>query len=288
MFAVSSWFTKESSEWLSSFLSNSAVVFLLLVPGEFFLSKIRIRVEHAESAAADAQFVAESAQKTAAATAQTLEDIRAELLVRQDRELESELDIYREMVENPSRRTLKDALQQATEKELITMDGVRSPVWGTNLHYRFVVNDESADLIVRLERDNGQILKSVIWNTEIPPMEFYQELVWAVRQAGSDLGVGLNDPTNSVEELSKMLIQVTELRSQELMGHRGTLRRIIEKYDGWFFTETHIVPEKSLSYTIGIHQLDEIDWEQHLQDKKFDNVPEALHLARELYGYNFL
>lgn len=251
------------------------------------MSKIRTKVEHAESAAVEAQSKADSAQKTAAATAQTLEDIRTDLMSRQDRELESELDVYREMVERPSRQTLITALQQATEKELITASGVRSPIWETNLHYRFVINDESDELVVHIECDNGLILKSVTWDPEIPPMEFYQELVWAVRQAGGDLGTGLNDPTNSVEELSKMLIQVTGLRSQELMGHRETLRRIIEKHNGWFFTENHIVPEKSLSYTIGIDRLDEIDWEQHLQGKKFENVSETLRFARKLYRNRF-
>jgi hypothetical protein len=54
-----------------------------------------------------------------------------------------------------------------------------------------------------------------------PSSVCFQSLVQAVRDAGGDLGVGLNDPTESVERLSNMLVDVTRLRAQELMGHRN-------------------------------------------------------------------
>jgi hypothetical protein len=56
------------------------------------------------------------------------------------------------------------------------------------------------------------------WDLSASPDAFYQTLVEAVRNAGRDLGVGLNDPTNSVEDLVESRVVVDE------DGHHVILR----------------------------------------------------------------
>jgi hypothetical protein len=115
-------------------------------------------------------------------------------------------------------------------------------------------------------------------------VDFYQRLVLAVRDADEDLGTGLNLPTESVSDVSDMLVTVTRLRAQELMGHRSDLRLIIERIDGWYLTEDAVIPADDLHYRIDVERLDEIDWEQHLVDKGWYSAENMIPFARRLYG----
>ncbi|MBQ1083327.1 caspase family protein [Nocardiopsis sp. B62] len=212
-----------------------------------------------------------------------INDIRNALINLQISEHEAELNIYRDIVIKFSRDSLIRALRHASKAELITKSGVRSPIWETDLHYRFIVGDPSDELEVHLEEDDGNVLSEHIWDPSTPPGDFYQILVLAVRNAGGDLGVGLNDPTRSTQDLSEMLIEVTKYRSQELLGHRHYLRRIIERKDGWYFTEDYVLPADKLWYRIDVYRLGEVDWEEHLNKKGWPatwNIP----FARTLYG----
>lgn len=123
------------------------------------------------------------------------------------------------------------------------------------------------------------------WSADESAESFYGRLVMAVRDAGQDLGTGLNVPTESVAQLVEMLADVTRLRSQEPMGHRSTLRKIIERREGWYFTERFVIPSGRLGYVIGVSRLDELDWEEHLGRKTWDNNPvDAIQFAYRLYG----
>lgn len=278
-----SWSLKEAGPWWSALLANMAVVVLLIIPGDLLLSGLRSRFERVESAADAAQVAAQVAQHTAEETARSLDDVRTVLLDRQAAELEAELEVYREIVTQPSRKSLIRALRKATEDEVITSAGVRAPVWETDVHYRFVVDKKFSTLDVRLERDDGTVISSVIWEPGMSSEDFYQKLIYAVRLAGEDLGTGLNDPTQSVQELSGMLVEVTKLRSQELAGHRSILRRIIEKCDGWYFTEENVIPADYPDYCVAVNRLNETDWEEHLRNKGWHTAPRAIQFARRLY-----
>jgi nucleoside-diphosphate-sugar epimerase len=107
-----------------------------------------------------------------------------------------------------------------------------------------------------------------------------------VRAAGQDLGVNLNDPTQSVQDLAEMLTEVTGLRAQELRGFRSILHQIIERRDGWYFTDHHVIPADDLHYHIEINRLNEMDWEEHLHNKGWYGAGSALDFARSLYGIN--
>jgi hypothetical protein len=281
--AYASWALSETEQWWSSTLANVAVAILLLVPGEFVLTRIRNGFERIEETTNEVRTTAESALESAEQTARSLEDVRRKILDRQRSEHELELDVYRDFVTNLSREALVRALRKATAEELISADGVRSPIWETSLHYRFLVGSADDSLNVRIEQDDGTIVSSHEWEPGLKSEDFCQELVIAVREAGEDLGVGLNDPTHSIEQLSEMLVDVARHRAQELMGHRNTLRRIIERRDGWFFTEKYVIPERNLSYTIGVSRLGE-DWEKHLLGKSWYDAPDAIQFARRLYG----
>lgn len=281
--ATLSWLLRDRDPWWSALLANMAVVVLLILPGEFLLSRLRSRFERVEDAADAAQATAQAAQQTADEAARSLKDVRSVLLDRQRTELEAELDLYRAIVTQPSRGSLMNALRRATEEGIITRAGVRAPVWETDVHYRFVVDDRLSAFRVYLEHDDGDIISSVTWESDAPSEDFYQKLVYAVRAAGYDLGTGLNDPTHSVQELSDMLVDVTKLRAQELAGHRETLRRIIERRDGWYFTEDNVIPAEDLHYCIAVNRLNELDWEEHLQKKGWYSALDAIPFARKLY-----
>lgn len=280
---IGSWFLTAVNPWLSATMDNIGVVVLLLVPGEYALARLRAGFAQIARGVDQAQATAEAAMATAERTQESLDDIRETLLARQHAEHEAELDIYRRLVTAPSRESMLEALRHATDSDVVTTAGVRVPVWETDLHYRFVLGRPEDDLTVRLERDDGTVISSHLWDAETPSRVFFQRLVHAVRDAGGDLGVGLNDPTESVEQLSNMLVEVTRLRAQELMGHRGILRKIIERRDGWYFTENHVLPAEDLGYQIAVSRLDEMDWEEHLRNKGWYDAGPALEFARRLY-----
>jgi hypothetical protein len=280
--AITSWFLRDIDAWWSALLANIAVVALLLAPGEYLLARLRAGFARIERAADRANVTADAAKKTAEETARSLDDVRQALIERQLKEHESELDIYRAIARDPSREALLHGLRHATESDIITPAGVRSPIWETNLHYRYVI-DESRVLEVRLETDRGDVISSHRWESGVSAEDFDQTLVQAVREANWDLGVGLNDPTESIKDLSEMLTEVADLRSQELLGHRSTLRRIIERVDGWYFTEENVLPADNLHYAIGVNRLDESDWEEHLRQKGWWGAVTAIPFARRLY-----
>lgn len=282
--AVGSWLLRVSDPWWSTMLANIAVVVMLLVPGELLLSRMRSDVKRIEKTANDAQTDAASAKELAENTERSLNDVRSKLFVRQRAELDNELDIYRNMIADPSRESLIAALRHATEQDLIVAEGVRSPVWETDLHYRFVLDDSKTELEVWLEKDDGEVVSKSSWAKGTLAVNFYQTLVEAVRAAGSDLGTMLNDPTQSVEELSNMLVEVTQLRAQELAGHRSTHRQIIERNFGWYFTRDSLVGGPHNNYRIDIDRLNQLDWDEHLHQKGWYEGASAISFARKLYG----
>ncbi|MFF2678044.1 hypothetical protein ACFVRT_15845 [Arthrobacter koreensis] len=282
--ALGSWLLRDIDQWWSTMLANIAVVVILLVPGEFVLSRMRSDVGRIEEKANTAQAEASSAKEAAESAERSLDDVRATLMERQRAELDGELAAYKNMVADPSRESLITALRHATEEGLIVADGVRSPVWQTDLHFRFVLNASKTELEVRLEKDDSSVLAVCPWAEGVSAVDFYQSLVQAVRTAGRDLGTLLNDPTESVSELSSMLVEVTRLRAQELAGHRQTHRQIIERKFGWYFTTDWLVGGPHNDYQIEVARLNELDWEEHLMNKGWHGGVSAVQFARSLYG----
>lgn len=279
-----SWLVREADPWWSATIGNIGVVVLLLVPGEYALARLRAGFRQIARGVDEARATSQAAMAAAERTQESLDEIRETLLSSQHAEHEAELDIYRRLVTAPSRESMLEAVRHATESDVITTAGVRVPVWETNLHYRFVISRDGTDLTIQLERDDTSVISTHRWDVETPPRAFFQSLVHAIRGAGANLGVGLNDPTESVKQLADMLVDVTRLRAQELMGHRRTLRKIIERRDGWYFTEQHVLPAEDLRYQIAVSRLDEIDWEEHLRNKGWFDAGSALAFARSLYG----
>jgi hypothetical protein len=197
-----------------------SVALLLLVPGELALRWVQSGFARAARATEEVRVAAETAQTTAERAERTLEEVRSSLMERQVSEHEDELDVFRELGLDASRASIVRALQKATSDGFITESGVRSPVWWTDVHYRFVVNHGSPDLMVHLELDDTTVLSTHPWEDGMSSEDFYQGLVEAVRAAGRDLGVTLNDPTQSVADLSDMLVEVGRKRAQEPMGYR--------------------------------------------------------------------
>jgi hypothetical protein len=290
-FSVGSWLLRVLARWWSATLRNVTFAAFLLVPGELALTWLTSRferMEHATDAVREtaeiAKETAEEAKQAADRVGRSIEEVRETLVARQRAEHEAELDAFRSLERDLSRSSVINALRQATEGELITANGVRVPVWETDLHYRFVLDNSAEELTVQLERDDGSVVSSHPWHPSLPVDDFFQNLVDAVREAGEDLGVGLNDPTQSIQELSEMLVEVGRLRAQVLMGYRDSLHKIIERREGWYFTEGGVVPEDDLRYIVPRSRLDEPFWEEHLRGKGWYGAGYSLHFARLLYG----
>ncbi|WP_420095805.1 hypothetical protein [Brevibacterium sediminis] len=282
--AYLSWLVRFDDPWWSSTLGNMAVAVLLLVPAEWALNWARIGFKRITRAAEQAQATAQEAVNTANQTARSLDEVRDSLLQRQFDEHETHLDMYRHMFSDPSREALIRGLRRAADESITSPSGVRSPIWESDLHYRFVLGGPDEDsLTINVETDDGTVLTFREWNDGVAPVDFYQQLVEAVREVGGDLGVGLNLPTESVKDLSEMLEFVAEKRSQELAGHRSTLKHIIERREGWFFTDEAVLPKHDLGYRIDVDRLDEMDWENHLRGKTWYDASYALDFARRLY-----
>ncbi|WP_434513222.1 hypothetical protein ABUV18_03009 (plasmid) [Clavibacter nebraskensis] len=287
-----SWRIQTSDPWWSNMLANSSAAVLLLIPGELILGQVRRRVAvaeekvaHVETKADTAQATADAAKEQAEQTAQSLTEIEGKLIDAQRAELDAEIKRYRSVGSNITRETLLDALRTATADQLITAAGVRAPVWETDVHYRFVIDTPNdGDLVVNLETDDTTALSQTVWEPGMSAANFFQQLVHAVRGAGEDLGTGLNLPTESVEKILEMLAEVTQLRSQALLGYRESLQQIIERVNGWYFTEANVIPVEHLHYTIAVSRLDEMDWSEHLDRKGWHSAPWAIAFARRLYG----
>jgi hypothetical protein len=279
--SFASWSLRDIDPWWSATFSNVAFAAFLLVPGELALTWLTSRFQRVERATDAVRETAEVAKETADRAERSIEDVREKLLARQTAEYDAELDVYRKLERDLSRSAVINALRQATDGELITE---RVPVWETNLHYRFLLDGPVEELIVQLESDDGTIVSSHPWRAANSVDDFFQVLISAVRSAGADLGVGLNDPTQSVQDLSEMLVQVARHRSQALMGYRDYLYKIIERRDGWYFTESGVLPENNLRYEVPRSRLHEAFWEEHLHGKGWDGATYALHFARSLYG----
>lgn len=282
--AYCSWLFQDVDAWWSATLGNVAVAVLLLLPAELAINWVRTGFRQVTAVSENARAVALEAKGTADQTAHSLADIEERLVSAQGAELNAAQDVYRRMKLDASRDSLLTALQQATADGLITSEGVRSPVWETDLHYRYVVDGPNGELEIRLEEDDGSVVSTAVWNDDEPAGPFYQRLVLAVREAGRDLGTGLNVPTQSVGALSEMLVDVVGLRSQVLAGNRSALMKIIERVDGWYFTERAVIPGEHLSYRIDVRRLDELDWEEHLRGKGWHESHHLIPFARRLYG----
>lgn len=288
--AVGSYFLFTEAPWWSNILANASVVILLLIPGEWILSRLSQAIVDVDEKATQtdrtanqARAVADVALRSAETTAQSLQDVRQSLIERQHEELTAERGVYESLTADLHRENIIRVLRKATGSHLISTKGVRAPIWETDLHYRYIVGDDGT-LTVTIERDDQTVLDTVVWPEGEGPADFFQRLVLALRGQGADLGTGLNDPTESLERLSEMLAKVVSLRSQELLGYREKLRQIVEFRDGWYFTELHLTSPNHHGYTIAVDRLNEIDWESHLYGKDWPDGVDAVQFARRLYG----
>ncbi|MGW6697260.1 hypothetical protein [Nocardia sp. NPDC055049] len=249
---------------------------------EFPRPEVRTATEHLS--------VEESRRVRNIAIGGTLEAVRAELMDQQMREHTNKLEIYRSILSDSTRSVLIAALRQAIADESISARGVRVRVWETDLYYRFVVSSTEDIIGVQLETVACETVSTHVWKPDEDAVEFYGQLAMAVRAAGADLGVLLNDPTESVQQLSEMLIKIAQLRSQAMLGYRYTVWKVVQKEDygdsPWYFTETALIPGESLSYEITYDRLDEDDWEDHLRRKGWFGAGQALRAAKLLAAGN--
>lgn len=286
LFLLASFLVADVHPWSSNALTGLGVTVLLVAPGAWIGGKIQSTLEGVNKAATEAKSAADQARADTQRVSESLEVIQRGIVARQQDELEEQLNLYRTVSEALTRENLLRALRHAIDNDVLSDRLILSSIWETDLFYRYEVGAADS-LTVNIETLGGKELSSHEWLAGESAGDFCQRLVEGVRRAGADLGVGLNVPTESLDRLMKLLIDVTQLRSQALLGHQEALRKVVMRDgpfddDQWYYTETLLIPANQLSYRIEYSRLVETDWEQQLRNRGWHGGDLALTNARAL------
>jgi pimeloyl-ACP methyl ester carboxylesterase len=206
------------------------------------------------------------------------------LINEQQARVESEIDVYRAWEVKWDRTSLIDALNLGAQSYLISKQGLRAPIWETQLHFRFRTND-AGDVLISIEKDDGEVLFDYIWTEGVSPIEVFRELDQAMVDLDEHLGPGLFLPTESIRTVVEALVFAASYRAQSLNQGSQYFQSIIEYVDGWFITERGLFPRAHPYYFIGIDRLAELDWEEHVASKGWDGIHAAMRVARALLGH---
>ena len=283
---VASFYMASRHPWTSNALTGLGVTALLVAPGAWISAKIQSAINQVDQTAREAKSTAEQAKAESQRLSASLDDVQREIIAQQQTEHEDELNIYQAVLEDLTRENLLKALRHAIDTDVLSDRLILSSIWETNLFYRYEIVDADS-LLVSIETLDGEQLSQHGWAVDETAGAFIQKLVQGVRDTGADPGTGLNLPTESIDRLMKMLIDVTRSRAQALLGHRATLRKVILRdgvfdNDQWYYTEKALTPAHDLLYSIEYSRLSEIDWEDHLRDKGWYGSALALDRARVL------
>nr|WP_064571780.1 hypothetical protein [Gordonia sp. LAM0048] len=271
--------------WASNALTGLGVTVFLIAPGAWIGGKIQSAIDRVDETAKEAKSTADHAQAENRRLSNSLDDLQQAIVAQQQAEHLDELQTYQDVLEDLTRVNLLRALRHAIDSALLSERLILCSIWQTDLFYRYEIGDDI--LAVSIETLSGDQRSRHEWAADEPAKAFFQRLVQGVRDAGADLGTGLNVPTESVDRLMKMIMDVTRLRSQELLGYRATLQTVILRDglyedDQWYYTEKALVPAHRPSYEIEYSRLSELDWEAHLRTKGWSGGARALDQARVL------
>lgn len=292
-----SFYTFSDAAWLSGILGNLGVTILLIVPAAYvghrfadWIGEVNLRTNRAVTDASIAKDDAASAQSKihtlTNAVASDLQSLREQLIADQVAESEKEHANFSALRERGDYDTIVAALRAGLESGLISEEGVRTPVWETNLHIRFVPPNENDLVGVNLEWDDGTIVATHGWSVEMKPLALFRDLWRSVQKAGEYLGVGLFDPTESLERLSEALEYASRYRAQKLRSGSEYFRDVVEFVDGWYITNHGMFAKNHEYYFISVGRLWEMDWESHISGKRWDdeNIVTAIAVARALHA----
>lgn len=278
--------------WLSGVLANVGVTLLLVVPGAWIVRGISETIQDVRKQASSAQAAATAAASDVAELGQTIEvlaegaqAIRDELFKQQMDELQKSMLPFESMKEKTDRQSIFTALQVGMQDGLISKNGLRSPIWSTESHFRFAINKQD-ELVVTIEDHGGEVLSHHVWNSETTAVQFYGELSQAAKRIGIHLGPKLFDPTESIQSAAEALLYATKESAQKLNSAATSLIGIIEFVDGWFITDRGMCPKGNEIYFIGKRRLWEMDWEKHIYSKRWDeqDFDAAVVVARALHA----
>ncbi|WP_347039259.1 hypothetical protein AAHB37_03805 [Glutamicibacter halophytocola] len=195
--------------WLSGVLANVGVTLLLVVPGAWIVRGISETIQDVRKQASSAQAAATAAASDVAELGQTIEvlaegaqAIRDELFKQQMDELQKSMLPFESMKEKTDRQSIFTALQVGMQDGLISKNGLRSPIWSTESHFRFAINKQD-ELVVTIEDHGGEVLSHHVWNSETTAVQFYGELSQAAKRIGIHLGPKLFDPTESIQSADR-------------------------------------------------------------------------------------
>jgi hypothetical protein len=281
-----------TGSWISGVLANIGVTLLLVVPGALIvhslgatLQGVRRQANSAQKIAIDTASGMDNLSKTVGDLVEGAEAIRKDLFQLQMGELDEELAPYKRMKKQSDRQSLLSALKQAIQTGLVSKSGLRSPIWWTEAHFRFSLS-EAEGLIFTIEDHGGNVLSKHEWLPEVSPVSFFSELSAEAKKLGLHLGPQLFDPTESIQSAADALSYAVSEGAQKLNAAHGVLVGIREFVEGWFITDSGIVPKGHESYFIAKHRLWERDWAEHVNStREWDeqNIHQALEVARALH-----
>lgn len=294
---LSWWVSPESrSPWWSNVLTCIGVTLLLAIPVTVIANAMDSRITDVDTKTARAQSTANHAAEAAAEANRSLQQIEDALVEKQLLKHEDHLDVYRRLIDSPSRETLVAALRRAIDEGFASDKFLLSEVWETPLYCRFSADFEHDVLHVDLVTLDGTLHAGHHWAPGEDTESFLERLLDSMLETGHGLGVGLDLPTLPLKRLADTLLTAANLTAQKLNFVGAELHKVImmnrtytdidEKIlDGvWFFTETALVPADHV-YPIPYKDLLEgPDLEEHIQRTRghWLGIDKALDQARML------
>ncbi|MCW2549969.1 MAG: hypothetical protein JWN96_4429 [Mycobacterium sp.] len=207
--------------------------------------------------------------------------LRERLAAEQLDRLQAIVATFETWAEVADRTSLKNVLEVGTRIGLISDRGLRAPIWETKLHLRFASNANDG-IVITVEEDAGTVLSRHPWPEGTDAIDLYRQLDEAMESTGEHLGPLLFNPIESIETTAEALAYAVKYRSQKLNMGSQYLTAVCEYVDGWYITAKVLLPRGNEYYFIAGDRYDEMDWEQHISDKGWDGIFEALRVARAM------
>lgn len=204
-----------------------------------------------------------------------------ELLDEQVAELEQELEVYRAWKQRGGRDELTSVLGQGVDSGLLSQMGLRCPIWGTDLHLRFTL-DESAVPVITIETHGGCVLRTATWSDEQSTLDMFRSLNQEMKETGHHLGPGLFSPAESIRTCAEAVGFAAGYRAQELNVGAQNFKDIIEYVDGWYISEAGLFSREHPQYFIDRRRLKEMDWVEHVSAKGWYGIATAMEVADRL------
>lgn len=253
--------------------------FILAIPLWHFNKSLEER--KADTVGLRAELSVRDDREPAGHTPTPLDEVEAALQDSQVERLDARTHPIREWIRRGDRDATIAMLRSTIESGLVSSHGLRTPLWETTLHLRFVLVGDT--LTIKVEHDSGNERGAVEWTPNLTTLEVFQQLETIVDDAGQHQGTLLFSPAESIRTAGEALLFAVHYSAQKVQSGAEYFDGIIEYVDGWFITEDGIVSREHPYYFINRNRTNDLDWEEHISDKGWPGAHSAMRVARAYY-----